>query len=77
MLDLAPETTLLLYTDGATDALVEPGQPFGAEGLTEALRQAGGQTAQALCDRIYAALIVPDKPEWKRDDVTLVAVHRA
>ncbi|MCC6189373.1 MAG: SpoIIE family protein phosphatase [Anaerolineales bacterium] len=75
-LDLRPGTTLLLYTDGATDALVEPGQPFGVAGLTQTLRQSADQTAQTLCERLYAALLVPGKPEWKRDDVTLVAVRR-
>jgi serine phosphatase RsbU (regulator of sigma subunit) len=74
---LEPGTVLLLYTDGATDALITPAQSFGLDGLTSAVRQARGLAAQDLCQYLYSSLTVPDKPEWKVDDITLVAVQRA
>jgi serine phosphatase RsbU (regulator of sigma subunit) len=74
---LEPGAVLLLYTDGATDALISPSHSFGLEGLTNALGQARGRPAQDLCQFLYSALTVPDKPEWKVDDITLVAVQRA
>jgi len=66
---------MLLYTDGVTDALTHPGERFGREGLTQILRQASDMPAQKLCELIYSSLVVPDRPEWRVDDVTLFAVR--
>jgi len=74
-LTLKSGSTMLLYTDGVTDALTHPGQRFGREGLTQILRQASDMPAQKLCELIYSSLVVPDRPEWRVDDVTLFAVR--
>jgi serine phosphatase RsbU (regulator of sigma subunit)/predicted metal-dependent HD superfamily phosphohydrolase len=74
---LEPGTVLLLYTDGATDALIAPAQSFGLDGLSAAVRQAAPMPAQDLCQFLYSSLTVPEKPDWKVDDITLVAVQRA
>lgn len=74
---LQPGCTMLLYTDGVTDSLVSPGRRFGMDGLTQALHLAGDMHAQELCDFIYSSLFVVERPEWKIDDITLVAVRQS
>src|SRR4030095_11785400 len=40
--DLQPGDTLVLYTDGVTEARTNGGEMFGIEGLSSALRAGGG-----------------------------------
>jgi sigma-B regulation protein RsbU (phosphoserine phosphatase) len=68
---------LLLYTDGALDAVDQSGQRFGPDRLVETLsrnRQAG---AQDLCDRAVADIGAYRGNVEQFDDLTLVAVRRS
>lgn len=71
---LAPGDTLLLYTDGVTDALIRRGQHLGGERLARLLATApvesAAETVQALLAGVQDVCTL-------RDDVTLVAVRRA
>jgi phosphoserine phosphatase RsbU/P len=72
---LAPGDTLLLYTDGVTEAMDRRRQLFGDDRLKSALAEARPRTAQQACDQILSrvsAFIGPDLPS---DDVTILAVQ--
>jgi len=72
---ILPGSTLLIYTDGATDALDPQGAFFGLERLHEAVRAHRRTSAQALCDRLLQAVIEHQGVAPQHDDVTLVAVQ--
>lgn len=73
-LTMQPGARLLLYTDGASEALGMSG-PFGEEALGHALaRQAG--SAQALVDDVCAQLAVHVGAFEPHDDVTLLGLKR-
>ncbi|MBN1148181.1 MAG: SpoIIE family protein phosphatase [Anaerolineales bacterium] len=74
-LALPAGSLMLLYTDGATDALVEPGSSFGERGLIEVLRHSALLPAQQVCDSIFKSLTSTGDPESRLDDITLVAVR--
>jgi serine phosphatase RsbU (regulator of sigma subunit) len=71
---LADGDTLLLYTDGASEARSAAGEEFGEERLGEALRAARRQGLSTLLGRV-----VTEVREWSggrlADDLTLVAAR--
>lgn len=72
-----PGATLVLYSDGITEAENAAGDEFGNEALEALLRAHPGATAEELRDRIAAAVdaFVADAPQ--KDDETLVIAKRA
>jgi serine phosphatase RsbU (regulator of sigma subunit) len=67
--------TLLLYTDGATDAADDHGDLFGLERLEAALRASLAAPTQAICDRLVQTLTDYPGTASQADDITLVAVR--
>lgn len=76
-LRLAPGETLVLYTDGLTDARNTAGEAFGAARLAAVLRGAGAPSAQAMCDRLLAAALAHQDEASQSDDITLATVRVA
>lgn len=74
-LTLAPNTTMLLLTDGVTEAFNAEREQFGAERIQEFLRDAHAQTTQQLCDDLLAQIAAFRGDAPVHDDITLVAVH--
>lgn len=72
-----PDDSLLLYTDGVTDAQDAQGTFFGQERLYTALLHAGATTADELCERIIRDIAIFQGDAAQVDDVTLLAVHMA
>lgn len=68
---LEPGDTVLLYTDGVTEARVQGGEQFGLERLTALLEASADLPVAALVDRVYAA--VDAHAGELDDDVTLLA----
>jgi serine phosphatase RsbU (regulator of sigma subunit) len=72
---LNPGDTLVLYTDGVTEAMSPTGETFGQERLTEALEGSAGAV-----DRVMGAVLVAVNAHAEgralQDDVTLVLVRR-
>jgi serine phosphatase RsbU (regulator of sigma subunit) len=69
--ELAPGDSLLLYTDGVTEAVNSDGDEFGEERLVEAARQNGELSLPAL----LAALADQARkfsPHEQADDITLI-----
>ncbi|MBC8075686.1 MAG: SpoIIE family protein phosphatase [Chloroflexales bacterium] len=73
---LAPGETLLLYTDGVTEAADPTGAFFECERLHAAVCSAqAAATAQGLCDHIVQRLTTFQGVAPQADDITLVAVR--
>jgi serine phosphatase RsbU (regulator of sigma subunit) len=74
---LPPFGSLLLYTDGVTEALDQHGRFFGMRRLSATLGAACGASAQGVCERVLEAVVAHQGRVPQYDDVTLVAVHSA
>ncbi|MEN6435236.1 MAG: GAF domain-containing protein [Anaerolineaceae bacterium] len=73
---LAPGDSLLMYTDGLTDAISSEGELFGEERLVTLLKQLNKKPAVMLLDEIEKEIsnFAKDTPAF--DDVTMVAIAR-
>jgi len=73
---LEPGDSLILYTDGVSEAFSSEGDIYGEERLRQSIRAADGASARAVLeaiDRDMAAFVGDGPPS---DDVTLVVLHR-
>lgn len=73
-LDLRGGDTLLLYTDGATDALDANGQFYGHERLRAGVKEHTGLSGQMLCDRMLADIQRFHQSQPQADDITLLSL---
>jgi sigma-B regulation protein RsbU (phosphoserine phosphatase) len=73
---LAPGDTLILYTDGITEAMDRGSDLFGKARLKEAILNAGPVGARALINAIIDAVKVYAAETPQADDLTIVAVRR-
>lgn len=73
---LHPGDTLLVYSDGVTEAEGPSGQYFGEERLIGCLRESRGQPARALVRNILDA-VTEFSHGSRYDDVTVVAIRGA
>lgn len=76
---LAPGDTLLLYTDGATEARERPRSPgsrplFGEDALAEALASTHGLDAAATISRL-TQILARHTGDWASDDTALLALR--
>jgi len=67
---LNPGDSLVLFTDGVTEAGVENDQEFGEDGLLKTIQSSNGATAEALVKGIIDAVAGE-----QQDDVTVVAIR--
>ena len=73
---IPPGGTLLLYTDGAPDAINPQGQRYGKEQLSATVRQMLDQAPlQALCDNLLHLLQAYHAGQTQADDITLLAIR--
>jgi serine phosphatase RsbU (regulator of sigma subunit) len=72
--ELAPGDTILLYTDGVTEALNGEGEEFGEQGLLEAARQ---HSKLSLPESLLAIADQARKfsPHEQADDITLIVAQ--
>jgi serine phosphatase RsbU (regulator of sigma subunit) len=66
--------TLLIYTDGVTEAFDAQRVMFGEERLAQLLRELHPLSAQQICDRIDETVNDYTRPLQPHDDITLVTV---
>ena len=71
---LEPGTTILLFTDGMTDARNGAGETFGTERLTQAIASGGG-TADGLVASVMRAVDAFVAGAPAEDDLTVLAVR--
>jgi serine phosphatase RsbU (regulator of sigma subunit) len=72
---LPPKSTLLLYTDGITEAFHPTQGAFGEARLREILGSESHESSQALCDRIVDTVAAYNGDAARMDDITVVAVQ--
>ena len=68
--DLQPGDTLVIFSDGVTEAGIESNSEFGEDGLLAVIQANSGADAETLVDRIVDAVAGE-----KQDDVTVVALR--
>jgi len=73
-LHLADGTTILLFTDGATDALNPQGERFGHERLRSVVKEKHLLPAQGLCQAILQEINDFRNEAQQADDIALVAI---
>jgi sigma-B regulation protein RsbU (phosphoserine phosphatase) len=75
-LSLAPGDSLILYTDGVTEAINPAQELFGEERLLEAASAAAGLPPQAVAEAIFSRLreFVGEAEQF--DDITLLVFRR-
>jgi sigma-B regulation protein RsbU (phosphoserine phosphatase) len=73
-LDLKPGETLLVYTDGVTEAMNAKRQLFGEERLKEALRGQSILSPEKLTQRVVAEVAKFASGAEPSDDITLLAI---
>jgi sigma-B regulation protein RsbU (phosphoserine phosphatase) len=68
--------TLVLYSDGLTDAQNADGEEFGEVRLHDLLRSLAGQQASTIINRVLAAVevFVDSTPQF--DDMTILVLRR-
>lgn len=73
---LAPGDTLVLFSDGVTEAQDAAGEEFGEPRLLDVLRGAADAPLATLVDRVFAAIdaFAGDAPQF--DDITMLVVRR-
>jgi sigma-B regulation protein RsbU (phosphoserine phosphatase) len=73
---LAPGDTLILYTDGITEAMNWGSDLFGKGRLKEAILKTNSMDAQAIIKAIIDAVKVYTAETPQADDLTIVAIRR-
>jgi serine phosphatase RsbU (regulator of sigma subunit) len=68
--------TLVLYTDGLTEAMNEAGEFFGDEALQGAVRACLHSPAEAMCSEILRAVAEFEGTVPRADDITLLILRR-
>ena len=74
VLELKPGDTLLIYTDGVTDAMNFSKEPFGKQRLLEAFRK-GGATAEVVAQNVLWELRKFVGISRRTDDVTMIVAR--
>jgi len=74
-LTLDPGDTVVVYSDGVSEALDMAGDEFGDERLQEVAEQAGDLPAQAFVDRIVTAVRAFTKGAAQSDDITVMVIR--
>jgi sigma-B regulation protein RsbU (phosphoserine phosphatase) len=73
---LEPGDCILLYTDGATEALNADGVEYGVDRLAKALEAAAAQGAAAVLRHVADDVRAFTGRESKQDDFTLIAISK-
>ena len=73
---LEPMDTLVLYTDGVTEAMNSEGAFFGNDGLIELLAESHNQHAQQIAEQLRDKIIEFSATKEPADDLTTVVLKR-
>ena len=71
---LHPGDTLVLYTDGISEAMNPHREEYGEERLMETIRRCESTSAKGYCDRIYKSVSSFVAGADQYDDLTLVVL---
>jgi serine phosphatase RsbU (regulator of sigma subunit) len=76
---LPPNSRLLLYTDGLTDAFPAGGsalKAFGVRGIRDTMRRCPGGSPDRALDALFAASAASTKGSGRHDDTSAVVLER-
>jgi len=73
---LRPDDLLVVYTDGVTEAADAGGHLFSEDRVAEIVRTDGARPAEAVVDRILAAVEAFEGDSGRADDITVLALRR-
>jgi phosphoserine phosphatase RsbU/P len=73
--EISPGGTLLIYTDGITEAPNLMGDPFGLKRLFDMVCKHRTYSAQEMCDRLIQEVVGFQCSAPQHDDITLVAIR--
>ena len=76
-LQLEPGDSLVLYTDGVTEARNEEGDDLGSALLADALTDLHGANAEAVAAAVHETVLTHVGEAEMDDDVTLLVISRA
>lgn len=68
--------TVIVFTDGVTEALNNEGKQFGTEGLSKIFKSAPPKDAKEAGERVLGAVNAYAKDLPQHDDITCLALHR-
>ena len=71
---LPPGSRIVLYTDGATDAVNPENERFGRERLRESMRRHLLSSAQDFCEAMFQTITRFQNGASQADDVAMVAI---
>jgi len=71
---LPPGSRIVLYTDGATDAVNPDNERFGRKRLRESMRLHGLSTAQEFCEAMFETIAQFQDCAPQADDIAMVAI---
>ncbi len=74
-LTLHPDSKLVLFTDGITDAESRSGEFFGRRNLINSIRQTAGMRAKELVETVTHRVAEHIKGAEQFDDMTLLVIH--
>jgi sigma-B regulation protein RsbU (phosphoserine phosphatase) len=74
--ELAPGDTLVVYSDGISDAVDEFDKPFGEERLQECVVRHAHEDARTIIQRVVDAVKAHEGGTPRIDDLTLIVVKR-
>lgn len=75
VISLAPGDTLLVFTDGVTEAMDVDEQLYGDERLLDVVRQCPDSAAQTIVDLVNASVEDFASGAEQADDITMIAVQ--
>jgi phosphoserine phosphatase RsbU/P len=76
IITMQPHDTVVLYTDGISEAVDERGEEFGREHLKEALRTSAPRGVDVLVKNIVERVQRFSSGQAQNDDITLAAIQR-
>jgi sigma-B regulation protein RsbU (phosphoserine phosphatase) len=74
-IELGPEDTLLVYTDGVTEAMDVEGQLYSGSRLENVLQSIEHPTAEALLKTVHASVDEFAHGAEQADDITMIALR--
>jgi sigma-B regulation protein RsbU (phosphoserine phosphatase) len=74
-IELEPGDWLVVYSDGASEAMNVNGDEFGCQRLIDLAVRLESESAQGLCDGVLEALAEHQAGARQRDDITLLAAR--
>lgn len=74
-LQLSPGDTVLLFSDGVTEARNADGELFGHERLRERVTAEGARPTDVVCDKLLGVLAAHQGDAPQADDITLLAIQ--